>query len=157
MTHDPAIVRTHESLVVVARKLLRWRISGAPVVTDNGQLVGFISEHDLVSWHAQTIDSLSSDDARLDPTEYGRRFENESAGAVMSHPAISIDEDAALMAVADVFRHRRLRRLPVTRDGKLVGMISRPDVLRAMLQRELSDHGPVMAESLHGRTELHGV
>jgi CBS domain-containing protein len=119
--------------------------------------VGFISEHDLVSWHAKSIESLSADDARLDPAEYGRRFENESAGAVMSHPAISIDEDASLMAVVDIFRHRRLRRLPVTREGKLVGMIGRADVLRAMLQSVLSEHEPVMAESLYGRTELHGV
>ena len=67
MTRDPVVLRTHEALVVVARKLLRWRISGAPVVSDNGQLVGFISEKDLVSWHAKMIESLSSDDARLDP------------------------------------------------------------------------------------------
>jgi CBS domain-containing protein len=156
MTRDPVVLRTHEALVVVARKLLRWRISGAPVVSDNGQLVGFISEKDLVSWHAKMIESLSSDDARLDPAEYGRRFKNESAGAAMSHPAVSIDADAPLMAVVDVFRHRRLRRLPVTRDGKLIGMISRSDVLRAMLQSVLSDHEPVMAESLYGRTERSG-
>jgi CBS domain-containing protein len=153
MAHDPAIVRSDEPLVTVARKLLRRRISGAPVVSENGQLMGFISEHDLVSWHAKTIELLSAEDASLDPSEYGRRFENESAGSPMSHPASSIDEDASLMAVVDAFRHPRLRRLPVTRDGKLIGMIGRSDVVRAMIQREVSIHEPAMAGSSRGQED----
>jgi CBS domain-containing protein len=51
---------------------------------------------------------------------------------VMAHPAVSVEDTAPLSAAIRLFRERRLRRLPVTRHGKLVGIVTRADVLRAM-------------------------
>jgi nucleotide-binding universal stress UspA family protein/predicted transcriptional regulator len=131
MTSEPATVRDDESLLVAIRKLLRRRISGAPVVNADGDLVGVISEHDLIEWQARLADSLVRSES-LAPDEYARRLEGEPVSRVMAHPAVSVEDTAPLSAAIRLFRERRLRRLPVTRHGKLVGIVTRADVLRAM-------------------------
>jgi CBS domain-containing protein len=131
MTHEVIAVQAGEPLVTVLRKLLRRRVSGAPVVTADGQLVGVISEHDLLAWQVRVLDELRKTE-QLDPREYARRLESTPAREVMVQPPVTIEETAPLMAAVRLFVGQRCRRLPVTRDGKLVGMLSRPDVLSAL-------------------------
>lgn len=136
MTNDIASVGRDEALLSIVRKLLRRRVSGAPVTDADGILVGVISEHDLVSWHARFIAETGRDESLLDPAEYHRRLEGETAGSIMTSPAIAIEADAPLSGALHLFVHRRLRRLPVTHAGKLVGIVTRSDVLRAIDRRE---------------------
>jgi nucleotide-binding universal stress UspA family protein/predicted transcriptional regulator len=131
MVRDLATVREDEPLSVALRKLLRRRVSGAPVVNAAGDLVGVLAEHDLLEWQARLIDALS-EELTLEPSEYARRLEIDTVGQVMSHPAMTIDESTPLSAALHLFRERRFRRLPVTREGRLVGILARADVLRAM-------------------------
>ncbi len=134
MTRDVVTVRVDEPLVAVIRKLLHHRISGAPVVDANGRLVGMISEHDLLAWQAQVLDELSQAE-QLDPREYARRLETTPARDLMVQPPVSIEESASMMAAIRLFVQQRRRRLPVTRQGELVGMLSRTDVLRALAEQ----------------------
>lgn len=131
MTRDPATVREDEPLVAALRTLLERQVSGAPVVNAAGELVGVISEHDLLEWQADLVDRLTAEPPG-DPAEYARRLESETVGQVMSRPARTIEESASLSEAIRLFRERRNRRLPVTSGDRLVGIVTRGDVLKAM-------------------------
>ncbi len=97
--------------------LLRYKISGAPVVNKKGELVGLLSEVDCLR-------------AILTHTYH----EEECGGSVadcMTTTVETINYDADIVDVARLFIDKGRRRLPVVKDGKLVGQISRSDVLRA--------------------------
>ena len=96
--------------------LLDKKISGAPVVDDSGALVGVLSEVDLMKIIIQ--DS----------------YYDEAAGVVgdfMRFPVDTVDADTDIYSLAERFLAEHRRRYPVVRHGKLVGQISRRDVLRA--------------------------
>ncbi len=96
--------------------LLDNRISGAPVVDDEGRLLGMLSEVDIMAVLVQ--DS----------------YYNEGLGIVgdyMRAPVDTVDADTDIFALAERFVREHRRRYPVVRDGRLVGQISRRDVLRA--------------------------
>lgn len=96
--------------------LLDKRISGAPVVDADGALVGILSEADVMEVVIQ--DS----------------YYNESAGIVadyMKSDVETVDPDTDIYSLAERFRQQHRRRYPVVKNGKLVGQISRRDVLRA--------------------------
>jgi len=100
----------------VAAMLLKHNISGAPVVDADGTLVGVISEKDCIkallrAVHHQVPFSVVSD--------------------VMTTRLITITEDTHIMTMADLFTQHAIRRLPVVSGNKLVGQVSRRDVLRA--------------------------
>jgi nucleotide-binding universal stress UspA family protein/predicted transcriptional regulator len=136
MVRDVAAVTEDEALTSVVRKLLRRRVSGAPVVNAQGALVGVISEHDLIEWHSRFIAETGRNEALLDPKVYRDRLDTETVRSIMSTDLISIESDAQLAAAAHLLVEHRLRRLPVTHAGRLVGIITRSDVLGAIERRE---------------------
>lgn len=104
------------NVVEAMGKLIDNRISGAPVVDASGQLVGILSEVDVLEVVIQ--DS----------------YYDESAGIVadyMQTEVDTVDQDMDIYTLAQRFHHEHRRRYPVVRNGKLVGQISRRDVLRA--------------------------
>jgi CBS domain-containing protein len=108
---------TPETNVVEAMGvLLDWKISGAPVIGGNGALVGILTEVDVMEVVIQ--DS----------------YYNESAGIVADYMQVNVDTvdpDSDIYSLAERFRQQHRRRYPVVKNGKLVGQISRRDVLRA--------------------------
>lgn len=62
-----------------------------------------------------------------------------AAASVMSSPVITVDESAPLSRIADLLLKHAIKRVPVTRDGKLVGVVSRRDILRALLAQDERD------------------
>jgi CBS domain-containing protein len=131
MTRDLAVVATDEPLSSVLRKLQRRRVSGVPVVDAAGSLVGIISESDLLVQEADLLKALTRE-PWLDAAADARRLDTQTAAQIMSHPAITIEESAPLATALRLFVERRLRRLPVTRQGRLVGKLSRSDVLKVL-------------------------
>lgn len=92
--------------------------TGVPVVDARGGLVGILTQRDCLDVGLQGV------------------YHQEPAGRVadyMSHPVDTLDAGASLAEVVDAFRRSRHRRFPVLDDGRLVGQISRRDVLRATL------------------------
>ena len=83
-------------------------ISGAPVVNDRGELIGLLSEVDCLKEHGGCV------------------------GDFMTAPVETVSSDADIIAVSEKFISGNRRRFPVLRNGKLVGQISRKDVLRAI-------------------------
>ena len=132
MTSDVITVQDDESLVVVLRKLVRRRASGAPVLEVEGRLVGVISQRDIMSWHERAVKELSQQSI-LVPGEYLRRLQAERVRTVMTTSPTSIPESASLQTAMALLRERGIHRLPVTRDGRVVGIVTGSDILLTML------------------------
>ncbi|MBF0335262.1 MAG: CBS domain-containing protein [Alphaproteobacteria bacterium] len=139
MTREVATILPDTPLTVVADMLLRRRISGVPVVEKDGRLVGIVSEADLMwrveqgerrrSWWATLLAGRP-----LAAADYIKTHGTRAAD-VMTAEVITIDEDTALDEVLDLFDKRRVKRVPVVRDGRVVGIVSRSDLLRALAGR----------------------
>lgn len=100
--------------------LLRKQISGAPVVTADGTVVGILSELDCLR-------VLSSDEFYA-----GQQEEAGTVGDFMTDAGMTIPPELGLYAIAHYFVTSSVRRLPVVDEGKLVGQVSRRDVLRGI-------------------------
>lgn len=124
MNREAITLSPETNLLRAIDVLLAHRISGAPVVDAQGNLVGVLSESDC-----------------LQGILNGAYYE-ESCGTVaslMSKAVETIDADADILQAAEHFVTRSRRRLPVLEQGKLVGQISRRDLLRAL--KTYNDHG----------------
>lgn len=132
MTRDVMTLQEDETLVVALRKLVRRQASGAPVLDSAGRLVGVISQRDIMGWHERAVESLAR---QLVPghDEYLRRLGTEQVRTVMTTSPTSVPESASLATALALLRERGIRRLPVTRDGRVVGILTGTDVLLAML------------------------
>lgn len=131
MTRQVVTVGVDETLLVAVRKLLRRRVSGAPVVDAEGRLVGALSEADLLDWQAHLVDTLVAEDA-LEPSEFARRLDGTTVRTIMHSPVVSIHDTASLTEALRLLQDRSIRGLPVEADGKLVGVVTRADLLGAM-------------------------
>jgi CBS domain-containing protein len=125
--------------VQAAAKLLDDnRISGMPVVDAAGQVIGMISEGDLLrraeigtcerrrSWWLEFFTST-----RELASEYVKAHAH-TVKDIMHQPVVSVREDTALAEIADLLERYRIKRVPVLRDGKLVGIVSRSNLIRAL-------------------------
>jgi CBS domain-containing protein len=146
MSATPVTVEPSTPVRDVMRLLIERRISGVPVVND-GQLVGMISEGDLIlrerayrqrggmTFLAQ---QLFEDHERL-ALEY-QKAHGLVAEDVMSHPVLTILPGTPVEEIAHLMTERQIKRLPVVEDGRLIGIVSRADVLRAAYERILALH-----------------
>ncbi len=107
MTCEVATVPADMPVQAVTDLLRARRVTSAPVVDDQGHVLGMVSELDVLSRPGLT------------------------AGEVMSPRVISVTEDTDVADVKELFVNRRLRSVPVLVDGRLVGIVSRADLLRA--------------------------
>jgi len=97
--------------------LLKHKISGAPVVDENGTLIGVLSEIDCM------------------PTIIQDLYYSDSGGSVgdfMSTELTTVNSEMGLVDLAEIFQKKHFRRLPVVDNGILVGQVSRRDVLKAI-------------------------
>lgn len=124
MTADLVCLTPDTDLAKAIDTLLQHRISGAPVVDERKRLVGILSEGDC-----------------LKGTLTGSYFEEASikVSDVMTRLVETIDLDADIISVAERFVQSGRRRFPVLDDGRLVGQISRRDILRAV--KHFNDNG----------------
>ena len=158
----------------IDRLLTRHRIGGVPVLKMGREVVGVVSETDLLAAEDETHRQ-----ARM-AGSIGRRWHLRkqphvrlTAGALMTSPAITIGPDATIPAAARVMNTDHISRLPVVdEDGKLVGIVSRRDLLSVFLRSDaeiahdarqvldelpLADAKAVIAEVKHGVVTLTGT
>lgn len=140
----------------LAEIMLERRISGMPVVDGGGRLLGVVSEGDLIRRPEIDTDRvklgwlrlLLSDEARARDfvKSHGRK-----AREVMTQPAISVAADAPLNEVVRLMERHRVKRLPVVDKGRLVGLVTRTDLLRAVVERQAAPAVDVKDEELRAR------
>lgn len=142
MSRDVVVVHPDTSLRDAVNLMARRRISGVPVVDANGAIVGMLSEGDLVRWHegytarqAKWLDMLA-DGFELAPDFLeGIRSEHNKVRSVMSQGATTVTEDMLAREIATLMHTKGIKRVPVVRDGKLVGIVARSDLVRALAQK----------------------
>lgn len=136
MTREVLTIGPDTPVAEIAKMLLERRISGVPVIAD-GEIVGIVSEGDLIHrWEIGTDKRAGSWWLKLfggdqSPVDF-IKIHGLSARDVMTRPAITVTEDAPLNQIADLFESRHIKRVPVTRDGKLVGIVSRANLVQAL-------------------------
>jgi CBS domain-containing protein len=140
MTTNVVTTGPDTSVQAVATLLSERGISGVPVVDSDGRMIGIISEGDLLH-RAETgterrterrrvrwLDSIASDQdlARDYVKSHGR-----TARDIMTREVISVADTTELADIANLLETKRIKRVPVMRDGKLVGVVSRANLVRA--------------------------
>jgi len=120
MARDLVTFTPETNVLSAIRTLIKHKISGAPVVDKTGWIVGIISEFDCLK---PILESSYHNDV-------GTLVNN-----CMTKEITTIDSNASLMDAATLFLNNGWRRLPVTENKKLIGQISRIDILRAVLEK----------------------
>ena len=116
MTTDLVTVRPDASIEEAIQVLLNQSISGLPVIDDDGRLVGVITEFALLA------------------VTYDKRVKNHTVSQHMTRDVICVDINDPVSRIADLCIVHRVRRVPVMQDGRLIGVIARRDVLRALVE-----------------------
>ena len=142
MTANVITVTPETSVRELAELLGKHGISGVPVVDADNTLVGIVSEGDLLHRtetgterrtarrRPRWLDALLSDHhvARDYLKSHGR-----AVGDVMTRDVITVADTTSLDEIADLLESERIRRVPVVRDGKLIGIVSRANLVRALV------------------------
>jgi CBS domain-containing protein len=145
MTEGVISVRPAALLREAASVLVEHRVSGVPVVSETGEVVGVLSEADIVmkasggSAHGGLLTWL------FDPDLTGDKVTAQTAGEAMSSPAVTITPGRRVHEAARLMIDEGVNRLPVVEEGALVGIVTRADIVRAFtrddteLAREITD------------------
>jgi len=158
MTTDVATVSPETSIAELASLLIKRRISAVPVVS-GGRVIGIVSEGDLLrrtelgTEHARSHWlELSIPSDRL-AREYVREHSRKVAD-VMTPDVVAVQHDADIAEIAELLERRRIKRVPVLRDGALVGIISRANLVQALaLGGQEHADGPVPSD-MHVRRAI---
>jgi len=138
MTPDVISVTAKDTVLEAARMMLQNRISGLPVVDASGRLVGMITEGDFLRrgeigterQRPKWLEILLGPGRMAD--EYvrssGRKIED-----VMTSDPVTVSEEDSLETVVELMERRHIKRLPVLRDGKMVGIVSRANLMHALV------------------------
>ncbi len=138
MTRKVISVDPSETIFNAARLMLQYRISGLPVVNKNGELVGIVTEGDFLrrgelgtqrqrpKWLELIVGPgrLAEEYARTS----GRKIDE-----VMTTEPCTVSEDDPLVKVVELMERRHVKRLPVTRGGRVVGIVSRANLMHALM------------------------
>lgn len=158
MTLGAATVRPDTPILAAAQLMLQHGISGLPVVDAGGRLVGMVTERDLLRraetgteqsrprWLAFLMDPAAQAEDYIH--SHGRKVSD-----VMTHDPESVAPETPLPEVVARMEARGFRRLPVVRDGKVVGIVSRVNFLR-VLARRLEDDAESPADDLAIRRRI---
>jgi CBS domain-containing protein len=137
MTETVISVKPEMTVREAAKVLMDHGISGAPVIDDDGSVVGILSEGDLIHRaeleteerrHSWWLDLFSPNS---DAKDYVKSHSNLVAD-LMTRDVISIDEATPLPTVANILETRHIKRVPVMRGGRVVGIVSRANIVRAL-------------------------
>lgn len=139
MTCEVITTSPESPIEAVARTMLQHRISGVPVVNADGKVVGIVTEGDFLrraetgteKFRLRWADALIS--GRRLAREYVRSH-GRKVHQVMTVGVVFVAPEAPLAEVVDLMESRRINRVPVLDNGRLVGIISRADLLRALTQ-----------------------
>jgi CBS domain-containing protein len=137
MVRDVVTVHPDTGVADAVKLLAEYDVSALPVLDDAGNLVGMLSEADLIhrveigtekrrTWWQEALtgaSTLAADFAK----SHGKKV-----GEVMAAGVVSVSEDTPLSEIAALLERKRIKRVPVVKDGKLVGIVSRSNLIQAL-------------------------
>ena len=146
MERDPVTVRPEDTVETVVRLLQEHELQGVPVVNEGGRCVGIVTESDLViaddagDLHIPHFIELFGGVVYLEPL---RRFEGRLKKAIasnvetlMTEDPVTVEADAPIREAGRLISAKHHNRLPVVQHGRLVGVVTRVDVLAALAAEE---------------------
>lgn len=146
MTHSVITIAPDATILEAAKTMLQYHVSGLPVVDAAGKLVGIVSEGDFI--RRSEINTQRKRGRWLkfllgtgaEATDYVREH-GRKVSEVMTRDPITVTEDATLEEIVDAMETKGIKRLPVMKGDKLVGIVSRANLLQAVagLAREIPD------------------
>ena len=163
MVRDVITIGPRDSVAHAAKLIAQNDVSALPVIDDHGRLVGLISEGDLMNreeigteihhpWWIEAVTpgaTLAAEFAK----SHGKRVEE-----IMSENVITATEDTSLADIAALLERNRIKRVPILRDGELVGIVSRSNLVQALASNGAAstaslDTNRVIREELLSRLE----
>ena len=139
MDPDPVSVSDQAPMRDVVRIMAEADTSGVPVVNDAGEVVGFVSDGDVAAYLGKNELSFFDPSFTLirfaDSTDFKARLEDLLELSVMNvatHHAITVQDTDSIDEACHILAERRIKKVPVVRDGKLVGTLSRRNIIRAI-------------------------
>jgi CBS domain-containing protein len=101
----------------IALYMLLGGFSGVPIAQSDGSLVGIVTELDLIR-----------------ALRAGKTLDHTSAGEIMTRDVVTVDATASAEEIMEILESERILRVPVMKNGKMIGVVSRPDLLRAFVE-----------------------
>jgi len=137
MVRDVVTVSPDMDVAEAVKLLAEHDVSALPVLDKDGNLVGMLSEADLIHraeigtekhrpWWLEALTGAST------LAEEFAKSHGKRVGEVMTTGIISVDEETPLSEIAALFERKRIKRVPVVKDGKLVGIVSRSNLIQAL-------------------------
>ena len=111
MQRDVETTSPETAVTAVARRLIEADLTGMPVVDASGALVGVVTEYDIIS------------------------KQGASVGEIMSRGVVTVTEETSAQRVIDLVGLHGIRGVPVLADGKLIGLVTRADLVKLFLQQ----------------------
>ena len=142
MTRNVTTVGPDTPTRAAAKLLLAKGFSAVPVVGSEGVVVGIVSEGDLMAremasraprraWLLELL--AEGEDLAPEFTEY-LKAADRPVRDIMTSPVVTVSEDTPVQAIAQILQERHIKRVPVVRNGRIVGIVSRADLVRALAQ-----------------------
>jgi CBS domain-containing protein len=137
MVRDVVTVHPDTDVADAVKLLSEHDVSALPVVDESGNLIGMLSEADLIHrseigtekhrpWWQEAVTGAST------LAEEFAKSHGKKVGEVMTDGVITVTEDTPLSEIAALFERKRIKRVPVVKDGKLVGIVSRSNLIQAL-------------------------
>ncbi|MFW5836872.1 MAG: CBS domain-containing protein [Desulfovibrionaceae bacterium] len=141
MTRDPITLTRNMEVAVAVRTLLEHGVNGAPVVDDQGRVVGVLCQSDLIAQQKSLalpsyftlLDGLIPLGSEQDLEKEMQKIAATKVGDAMSQPAETVSPDTSLEEIANVMVDKKLYTLPVVENDKLVGVVGKEDILLTLI------------------------
>ncbi len=159
MTRNVVTVSLETSVAEIAKLLVKHQISAVPVVDHDNRILGIVSEGDLMrrpeteterhgSWWLQAVT-----DQEMLAREYIKSH-GADAQNVMTRNVVTVTEKTSLGEIAHTLEANRIKRVPVVRDDRLVGIVSRANIIQALAAKKSRIDADVHVDDDRIRTEL---
>jgi CBS domain-containing protein len=119
MTKPVVAAKKHASARDIALQILKGLYSGMPVTDEDGKVIGVVTEYDLLAQVGK-----------------GRQLVKLTAQDIMTTKAVTVDVNTPLNEVLNIMMNKDVIRVPVTENGRLVGVIARSDILRNYIESD---------------------
>jgi CBS-domain-containing membrane protein len=154
MTTDVVSIGPDKPVREIAEILFTRRISGVPVVDADARVIGIVSEGDLIG-HAAIVGehhrswwlSLFTDES-VTARDYVKAH-GRTARDVMSTDVVTVEETATLAEIVDLLQRHRIKRVPVVQGGRLVGIVTRGNLLQGLAALKVEPPRKVDDQTIH--------
>ncbi len=131
MTRDVVTASPEMSLSDLANTLVSKRLRAVPVVGEDGYVLGLITDRQVMTHFLPVLDQMGDV-----ASDVGPLMGEGAVRDVMERTVMCVNEDQPLVDVIRLMLDKEIERLPVVREGQLVGFLTRGDIIRSLLRRE---------------------